>query len=350
MSNRIQLKRSSEVGKAPLLSDLFVGELAFNSADNAIYISDGSAVKQINAASYLTQDSTHRLVSDTQISTWNGKQDALGYVPVNKAGDTMTGALVLNGAPTLANEATTKTYVDDGLALKLDLAGGTLSGALILAADPTSNLGASTKQYVDNAVNAVGGKYAAPVQALTDLTALLAASLEDKQIRLVEDTGAIYRYDVQSTETVDGVGVIAPNDITPPAAGRWIKTQSATQNHNVLNGLQGGAANDYLHLTTAEKNGYDAHLVDASLHLTSAQNTWIDAINASATEVNYLVGVTSAIQTQLDGKQASLGFTPVNIAGDTMTGLLILSGDAVNPLGAVTKQQLENALIDGGVF
>src|SRR6185312_12027225 len=28
-------------------------------------------------------------------STFNGKQDALGYTPVNKAGDTMTGALNL---------------------------------------------------------------------------------------------------------------------------------------------------------------------------------------------------------------------------------------------------------------
>ncbi len=35
---------------------------------------------------------------------------------------------------------------------------------------------------------------------------------------------------------------------------------------------------------------------------------------------------------------ASLGYTPVNKAGDTMSGLLILSADPVAPLGAVTKQ------------
>jgi hypothetical protein len=46
-----------------------------------------------------------------------------------------------------------------------------------------------------------------------------------------------------------------------------------------------------------------SHTSDATLHLTSAQNTWIDAITATSTEVNYLSGVTSAIQTQLSNKQ-----------------------------------------------
>lgn len=37
----------------------------------------------------------------------------LGYTPVNKAGDTMTGYLTLNGAPTSNLHASTKKYVDD---------------------------------------------------------------------------------------------------------------------------------------------------------------------------------------------------------------------------------------------
>lgn len=349
MSNTIQLKRTSEVGKVPLLADLIVGELAFNSADNNLFISDGSAVRQINAASYLTQDSTNRLVTDAKISAWDGKQANLGYTPVNVAGDTMTGALILNGAPVASNEATTKTYVDDADSLKLDKAGDTMSGLLILSGDPVANLGAVTKQYTDNAVNAVSGKYAAPVQSFAALNALTA--YEDKQIRLVEDAGALFRFDAQATDTNDGVNVLSPTDLVNPTdPGRWIKTQSATQSHNLLTNLQGGGANDYLHLTTAEKNSYDSHIVDNSLHLTSGQNSWLDAINVSSTEVNYLLGVTSSIQDQLNNKEATLGFTPVNIAGDTMSGLLILSANATAPLGAVTKQQMESFLIDGGVF
>jgi len=40
-------------------------------------------------------------------------QQALGYTPVNKAGDTMTGNLTLSGAPTNSLHAATKQYVDD---------------------------------------------------------------------------------------------------------------------------------------------------------------------------------------------------------------------------------------------
>jgi len=37
----------------------------------------------------------------------------LGYTPVNRAGDVMTGLLTLSGAPTAANHAATKTYIDN---------------------------------------------------------------------------------------------------------------------------------------------------------------------------------------------------------------------------------------------
>ena len=73
---------------------------------------------------------------------------------VNKAGDTMTGPLVLSGDPTQPMEAATKQYVDQHggggpSGDYLPLSGGTLTGPLTLAADPTENLQAATKQYVD---------------------------------------------------------------------------------------------------------------------------------------------------------------------------------------------------------
>lgn len=88
------------------------------------------------------------------------KQSALGFTPVNKAGDTMTGLLVLSADPATALGAATKQYVDTGLATKqtslgftpVNKAGDTMTGALTLAADPASALQASTKQYVDTQV------------------------------------------------------------------------------------------------------------------------------------------------------------------------------------------------------
>ncbi len=408
MANKLQLLRTSVASKVPTSTELTLdGMPAINTTDKKLWIRMGSEIVEITAAANIFTDETHRFVTDDDITLWNagytlpiatslvlggvkvgtninvdetgsisletaaanktgvlssadwstfnGKQAALGYNPVNKNGDTMTGALILSGAPNVDNGAANKKYVDDGLALKLALAGGTMTGALILSADPSANLGAATKQYVDGLINNLGGEYAAPVANLTDLKALvIATDLADKQIRLVEGEGAIYRFDLQSLAAVASPGVVAPDEIAPEdlatTPGRWIMTASATQSHEQLSNLQGGAANDHLHLTTTEKSAYDSHIGDATLHISSDQNTWLDAITVTSGEVNYLADLTGNIQDQLDGKQASLEFTPVNIDGDTMTGLLILSGDPSNVLGAVTKQYVDGYTVDCGTF
>jgi hypothetical protein len=76
---------------------------------------------------------------------------------VLKSGDTMTGALVLSGDPTVALGAATKQYVDSGNALKLNLSGGTMTGQLVLSGNPTVALGAATKQYVDSGLSNLNG-------------------------------------------------------------------------------------------------------------------------------------------------------------------------------------------------
>lgn len=53
----------------------------------------------------------------------------------------------------------------------------------------------------------------------------------------------------------------------------------------------------------------------------------------------YLTGITG---TQV---LLALGYTPVNQAGDTMLGNLILNADPTNPLGAVTKQYVDNITV-----
>lgn len=58
-----------------------------------------------------TSDANKPISTATQTAL-NAKQDSLGYTPVNKAGDTMTGDLILNANPTAALGAATKDYVD----------------------------------------------------------------------------------------------------------------------------------------------------------------------------------------------------------------------------------------------
>jgi hypothetical protein len=52
----------------------------------------------------------------------------------------------------------------------------------------------------------------------------------------------------------------------------------------------------------------------------------VDVSSTTNTELGFVSGVVSSIQTQLNGKQASLGYTPVNKAGDSMSGNLTLLG------------------------
>ena len=71
-------------------------------------------------------------------------------------GGTMTGDIVLNGAPSANLHPATKLYTDTADALKLNLSGGTMSGAIAMGTskitgmgDPTANQDASTKAYTD---------------------------------------------------------------------------------------------------------------------------------------------------------------------------------------------------------
>jgi hypothetical protein len=77
---------------------------------------------------------------------------------VNVAGDTMTGALTLSGPPTADLHAATKKYTDDKLAAAktqadtdyVNVAGDTMTGLLTLSGEPTSDSHAATKKYVDS--------------------------------------------------------------------------------------------------------------------------------------------------------------------------------------------------------
>lgn len=69
-----------------------------------------------------------------------------------------------------------------------------------------------------------------------------------------------------------------------------------------------------------------AHVSDATLHLTSGQNTFLDAVTVSATEVNYLSGTTSSVQTQIGSK--------LSTTGGTMTGNLIMQSGTVVTLNS----------------
>jgi len=104
---------------------------------------------------------------ETLLIFWNGtdfvpgSSTALGYTPVNKAGDTMTGNLILNAAPSTGLGAATKQYVDDAVSGAVGgnfvlKTGDTMTGPLVLSGAPSTSLQAATKGYVDSAISGAG--------------------------------------------------------------------------------------------------------------------------------------------------------------------------------------------------
>jgi hypothetical protein len=79
-------------------------------------------------------------------------QETLGYTPVNKAGDTMTGALVLSGAPTLSLHAATKAYVDS-------VAGSGGASSFTVTGDVTGTLDGGTDVLTLAASGVTAGSY-----------------------------------------------------------------------------------------------------------------------------------------------------------------------------------------------
>ncbi len=189
---------------------------------------------------------------------------------------------------TLAAGETITSNTFDGSLVRLDwiptnfgflnLAGGTMTGPLVLSADPTLALEASTKQYTDTKVSKAGDV----------MTGILTLSAD-------------------------------PVNALEAATKQYVDNADATTTLLTTN-----------------------HIADTTVHVTAAQSTLLDGLNATltSTELNYSVGLTSSIQSQLDSK--------LSLAGGTMTGILTLSGNPVNPLDAATKQYIDALVVTMG--
>ena len=93
--------------------------------------------------------------------------------------------------------------------------------------------------------NAMAGSTKSAVGTAAELSAIPPTQRRDRDMRLVEEAGKIYRFDAEATE-----GDIPPDE----GSGYWIAVASATQSHNNLSGMQGGDASlvQYYHLSHDE--------------------------------------------------------------------------------------------------
>lgn len=138
--------------------------------------------------------------------------------------------------------------------------------------------------------------------------------------------------DVSAALTLASTGIVAGSyfKVTVDAKGR----ATAGENPTTLAGFG---------ITDAASVGdLQAHINDEDAHLNSSEREWLDSITVDAAEINFLAGVTSNVQDQLDGKQAALGFTPENAANKG-----VADGYAsLNSAGQVPASQLPSYVDD----
>ena len=269
------------------------------------------ATTGVGAGTYksVTVDAYGRVTAGTNPTTLAGygitdaytttQVDTALALKLNLSGGTMSGNIAMGtnritglGDPTNAQDAATRNYTDTGLALKLNLSGGTMSGNIAMGsnkitgmADPTSNQDAATKFYVDSILGSA----------------------------------------------------------TSAAASAAAAAASAIDAGNYATAASGSASTASTAATNAAAS-YDA-FDDRYLGSKTSDPTVDNDGNPLLTGALYW-NSSASIMKVYDGAAWTAAYLPatgyVQKTGDTMTGLLTLSGDPVNALHAATKQYVDN--------
>ena len=157
MSLNIRLKHSATANKKPQPADLTPGELALNinNASPAGYaLDDANAVQQMFGKATETQEGQAEIATQGEVNAGADDERIVTPKKLNQritdyTANTVTPAITVETAARAAAitaEKNARTAADNLRVLK---AGDTMTGALVLPADPTKPLEAATKQYVD---------------------------------------------------------------------------------------------------------------------------------------------------------------------------------------------------------
>ncbi len=307
MANKITIKKSSVQGKVPTAQDLDYGELAINYADGKLfYKRSDNSIQQLNAAggggggsgtvTSVGISSSDLTVSGSPVTTSGSislslntvsiskggtgattqaeaLQNIVGYTPVNKAGDTMTGALTLSANPSSSLHAATKQYVDN-----------VATGLNIHLACRTATSSSLTATY-DNGTSGVG----ATLTGTGSLPQISGVTLTTNDRVLVKS---------QSTTSQNGIYVVTTT------VDNWVLTR----------------ASDFDGSPTGEIVAGDAVYIQEG---TLAGTHWVMSTSGTIT-----IGSSAIVWSQFGGPGTFVAGTAISIDGTTVnnTGVTSLTG------------------------
>ena len=275
-------------------------------------------------ATMITEDATHKFVTDSQISVWDAKSNFSGSYTD------------LTNKPTLGSLAAKSTVAKADLATDVQTSLGKADTALqsFTETDPTVPAWAKTSSkpsYTAGEVGAVPTSRKVNGKTLSDDVTIVAADISDvysatevdnkvsssisthnsatdahSDIRTTlaavkEDVDTFFKDATISTEAKDTLKEIQ-DYITSDVSAAAEMTASINNKVDKISG-KGLSTND---LTDTLKSNYDT----AYSHVSNKSNPHgvtlsTLGVSATATELNYVDGVTSNIQTQLDNKASN---------------------------------------------
>lgn len=231
--------------------------------------------------------------------------EAVGAALTGEIADRTTA--VTGVADDLADEIARATAAE---ALKLNIAGGTMTGALILSGAPVLPLGAATKNYVDSVAG--GLTWQAPVVAkVADIAARDALTVVAGDRVLVDADSKIYTYDGDAFDA----------GVTPSTS--WALFDDADQQGWVFNG-------------TAWVQFTGTGQIVAGLGLLKNGNR-LDVQVSSVGGLHFTpdeVGVDSTLTLKLDGSSLSMSATGVKVSDALTTEIADLRTDLTAEIAA----------------
>ena len=227
------------------------------------------------------------------------------------------------------------------------------------ALDATTGASGANPFATQSDLAGISGSYASPVQTPQNLRDVSAPS--DKQMRLVEDNGAIYRFDAQATGGVDdGTGTILPTAGT----GEWFRVTATSATHTHTTGdLTDWSTKIGSSLFTANNYLTDGESVTASLEaldvaagnnaasiLSNSAGTGVSSSTITYTSTNYITNNTTlkaaieALDTSLSAVAQASNDAAEIVFNNTVSGLT-----AVNVQTAIDEVEGRvDALEQGG--